>query len=97
MVSMRPPATEYTWRAGWRAGGRDTCKRGAHLSGPWPAADSGHSDQLFRRKPITRTSRAITQVVKGVDRLLGLAGQPASAVRDGLRELVLEYRPGVEG
>ena len=37
------------------------------------------------------------RVVKGVDRLLALAGQPAAAVRDGLRELVPEYRPGGEG
>ena len=37
------------------------------------------------------------RVVKGVDRLLGLAGQPAAAVRNGLRELVPEYRPSAEG
>jgi hypothetical protein len=36
------------------------------------------------------------RVVKGVDRLLGLAGQRAPAVRHGLRELVPEYRPGAE-
>ena len=36
------------------------------------------------------------RVVKGVDRLLGLSGQPAAEVRRGLRELVPEYRPGAE-
>ena len=35
--------------------------------------------------------------MKGVDRLLGLAGEPAAAVLDGLRELVPEYRPTGEG
>jgi FlaA1/EpsC-like NDP-sugar epimerase len=36
-----------------------------------------------------------TRVEAGLERLLGLAGGTAAAVRGGLRELVPEYRPEV--
>ena len=60
----------------------------------WPSLFRAY--RLLGRHPTLIRPYEWARVVKGVDRLLGIAGQPAPAVRDGLRELVPEYRPGVE-
>ncbi len=53
--------------------------------------------RLLGRHPTLIRPSDWDRVVKGTDRLLARAGQPAAEVRATLRELVPEYRPPGEG